>query len=153
MPEGKAWLVAVLLEHEPVDAGFACTCEIGLVQAEDPVEPAHVEHQLAGARRQGAAYARGATHGRDRNAIGTRPAHDRDDLLATGRPRNQDLRALRAVALLHEPERPQVTHLALVERGGADDFLDLGSHWFGFAANEPASHPVNKGKPNPHYPA
>ena len=55
--------------------------------------------------------------------------------------------------LAHDGQGPKVAHGALVERGGADDPLQVGPHSGARAAQRPASQPVRIGTPNPHGPA
>ncbi len=82
MPERQATRVELLLEHQPVDAGLAVDDQVGLIYLEDAVEGAHVQHQLAGFRRERAADPAASTHRRHDHMAGSRPPQDRRHLRA-----------------------------------------------------------------------
>ena len=128
--ERQSSRVELLLERVAVDPRLAAARQIRFIDLQHPVERAHVEHELAGGGRQGAADAASTAHRRHRHPLRGGPTQNRRELLTTRRPRDQHPRRRLAVPDFHHREWPQVPHRALVDRGGPDQLLELRPHCF-----------------------
>ena len=74
--------VEVLLQRHAVDAGFAGACEVDLVDLEDAVEGAHVDHELARLWAKRTTHSASATERGDHHIVSGRPAKDLHHLVA-----------------------------------------------------------------------
>src|SRR5207249_2110859 len=124
--EGEAAGVELLLEGIAVHPGFALTDEVCLVDLEDAVQRRHVESYLAGLRRDRSADAAATSDRRHGDVVGAGPAQDLRHLVAARRTSDEDPRRCLARPLVYDPERPEVLQRALVDRGSADDLLQVG---------------------------
>src|SRR5450631_218318 len=128
MAEREVALVEVLLENQSIDPRFTPARQVRLVDFEDAVEVAHVEDELTRLRRERAAHAAATSHRGHRHATRGRPPQDGDHLLSARRSCDQDTWRRLTPAFVHDRQRPHVANRPLVERGGTDDLLELGSH-------------------------
>ena len=121
MAERQAVLVQMLFKRHAVHARFAAAGEIGLVNFEDPIERAHVEHELSGFRCNRAADTATTTERSDDEPVSGCQSEYRRHLLAAGGPSHQHSGCGLARSLLHDRLRPQVANGALIESCTTDD--------------------------------